>query len=248
MENQTLTHAATATAFGYTDEPATATATPLATPSGNANHGLRFTAKMLKHPETGATLREGFEAFSLAIELPFSAGDDSLEGKIANHLLGEKVKELVQLEERASWIRGEIPYDPKDKAATMQWWLAKVQAITTETIGHALFTPTTRAGAFGAKRWEQWLKAVFLPTLDSYYSSMGQEVMSKAKSAATLALMKQGRDMAEHNKKAFATRFTSLLESEDERVLEAITSVESQAAFDWVTSDKVGAMPEALEI
>lgn len=240
MENQTTSIASTSNALA--ELPA------LKAPSTNTGCALRFTAKQLKHPESWALLREGFAPFDLAIELPFTADNETIEGKIANQLLGEKVKELVQLKERASWIAGATPYNPSNGAEVMQWWLSELGKVTTLEIGHALFSPVSRATPFGAKRWENWLKEVFLAALDAYYSSQGQEVLSKTKRSATLALMKQGRNMAAHNKAAFGKRFLAMLESPDSRVMELVATDESQAAFNWLTSEKEEASSASLEI
>lgn len=226
--------------------------TPTLETTSNASRtptrAVRITSKQLKDGGTGKEIRAQFPAFTVQVRPLFEVAGEGKEQEIVNQLVADKVKELAQLRERGEWMAGATPYNPKDGKETAGWWQAAMEAVTTEQVWASLFAPTTRATAFGAARWEKWLKEVFLVALDAYYASQGMAVLSSAKRAATLAVMRQGRGMLEHNKLAFAKRMQSMLESSEERVLELMLSEESTTAFAWVTKAAETATLEELEI
>jgi hypothetical protein len=195
---------------------------------------VRFTSKVAKHPVTGATLRDGFEAFTLRLRLPLSLGN-----KIGDELVARQVKEMVQLADRARWIAGEKPYNPEASAEVQSYFREEFEKVTESQLASYLFDPITRGsgGGFGAKAWEQWLASQFLPALDAFYKERGEPGLDGRKRVATIALLKQGRNMAGHNKESFNARFASMLESNSEAVLEVVTSEESRKAMEWLIAE-----------
>lgn len=214
----------------------------------NATIAVRITSKGLKHPETGAQLRPQYPAFSVQVAPVATLDTAAPLGQVLSQLLADKVKELAQLRERAEWIAGRKPFDPAQPEQVQAWWQSALGAVTLDAIHSSLFAPTTRTTSFGATRWKTWLKGQFLPALDAYYIAEGKGAMSAAKLSATLAIMGAGRDMASHNKDAFASRFLAMLDCPHEKVLEVVASDESQEAFAWVTANKPEASTEELEL
>jgi hypothetical protein len=209
---------------------------------------IRITSKALKHPETGKTLRANFEPVDVTATLPtFATGNEKLD-KVLTAIYADAVKAEAQKMERAAWIAGEQPFNPANPAEVKAYFQKLINSVDVETLYNTYFGERTRNGGFTVKQWKQWITNTFIKALNLYYSSQGKPVLDGPKLLATIALLGQGRNMAEHNRAAFVSRFSDMLESDNADVLELLTTDESQAAFNWLTqADKVADIGE-LEI
>jgi hypothetical protein len=219
--------------------------TPEAAP---APYKLRITSKALKHPDTGKVLRANFEPVDVNITLPSFTLDDAKLAKVMAALYADAVKGQAQAMERAAWINGENPFNPAKSAEVRHYFQKLVDRVTVDTIHDALFGERTRNGGLTVARWRAWIAKTFVEALNCYYASQGKPLLSGPKLAATIALLGQGRNMAAHNKSAFIARFTEMLESDNARILELLTSDESREAFEWITYEEKPVDDRELEI
>lgn len=213
-----------------------------------APYKLRITSKALKHPDTGKVLRANFEPVDVNITLPTFSLDDAKLAKIMAALYADAVKGQAQAMERAAWINGENPFNPAKSAEVRHYFQKLIDRVTVDTIHEALFGERSRNGGFTVARWRAWIAKTFVEALNCYYGSQGKPLLSGPKLAATIALLGQGRNMAAHNRAAFVARFTEMLECDNARVLELLTTEESQAAFEWVTFEEKAPDAGELEI
>ena len=222
-------------------------------PTPNAtNATLRITSKALKHPDSGQLLRANFEPIDCYAAIPtdLATGNGKLD-KVLAALWLDAVKLEAQKAERAAWIAGAAPFNPTDSAQVTEYFQGLVNGVTVDSLHTTYCTERTRAArqaSYTSKIWKEWISKVFVKALNLWYASEGKSILDGAKLAATISLMGQGRNMAEHNKAAFIARFQSLLESDNAEVLELVTSDESSAAFDWLTQPTKASTAEELEI
>lgn len=217
-----------------------------------ANATLRITSKALKHPDSGAQLRANFEPIDCYAPTPanLTTGDSKLD-KVLAALWLDAVKLEAQKAERAAWIAGQQPFNPSNPQQVTEYFQGLVNGVTVDSLYSTYCTErtrATRAASYTSKQWKEWISKVFVKALNLWYSGEGKPVLDGVKLAATVSLMGQGRNMAEHNKAAFITRFQSLLECDNAEVLELVTSDESSAAFDWLTQPTKASTAEELEI
>jgi hypothetical protein len=209
---------------------------------------IRITSKALKHPETGKILRANFEPVDVTATLPtFQTGNEKLD-KVLTAIYSDAVKGQAQAMERSAWIAGEAPFNPANPAEVKAYFQKLINSVDVDTLYDAYCGERTRNAGFTAKQWKQWIAGTFIKALNLYYSSQGKPVLDGPKLAATVTLLGQGRNMAEHNKAAFVSRFSDMLESDNAEVLELLTTDESRAAFDWITKDDKAADIGELEI